>query len=183
MISGLWIGLAVAWCAVVGDVVAETAAGPRGLIGFGAVLAEPRRDATVWIVAALAASAALALSWAIGSVRFHRRERRLAAQLDARFERLAADEASLAATRERLTGRLATLHRRIEELAHERQEIEDALSRERRRAAELHTLSIRTARELEHATREIEAGDVVELPEVATPTNRGATTEVPEARS
>lgn len=182
MLSGLGIGLAVAWCAVVIDVAAETAAGPRGVIAFGAVLAEPSREATVWIVAALAASAALALSVAIGAVAFRRRERRLAAQLDARFERLAADEASLAARRERLTDRLRTLHRRIEELARERQEIEDVLSRERRRAAELHTLTIRTARELEHATREIEAGDVVELPEAGAATSRGTTTDVPEAR-
>jgi hypothetical protein len=176
---GVVVGFALAWSAVVLDVVAETAAGDGELVAFGRTLGDPGPEATLWIVAALVASATMLLTWTIASAAFRNRERRLAAGLDARFDRLAAEEAEFAARRDQLTGRLEQLHRHIESLARERQAIEDVLSRERRRAAELHAISIRTVTELDTVSRALEPettqrGTIVQLPDAEPSSAEGA---------
>ena len=165
MFASVWIAAASIWAAVVFDVVSETAGEERGIVAFGTVLAQPGRTVTLWVVAALVASATLGVALAVGSAWVGFRERRAAAQLDARFDRLAAEEAAAAARRDQLAGRLAELHRRIESLSRERQTTQDVLSRERRRARELQALSLRLARELEEALRELSAAEVVRIPD------------------
>ena len=169
----VWIAITLAWTALVVDVVAETAGDDRGIVAFGSVVAETGPAATVWIVAALVASAAAGLAGAIGSAVRARRERRLAADLDARFDLLAAEEAAAIARRDQLADRVAALHRRIEDLSRSRQAIEDDLSRERRRVTELRLLRIRTVRELEVAARELDPDATLEIPEAEPTEPRG----------
>ena len=91
MLASVWIAIAFVWTAIVFDIVSETAGEDRGIAAFGAVLADPGRTVTLWIVAALVASAVVAMALALGYVWARFRERAIAAQLDARFDRLAAE--------------------------------------------------------------------------------------------
>jgi chaperonin cofactor prefoldin len=144
------IGLAGAWAAMVVDVVAETAAAPgAGINGFGVVLAEPGDTITIWVIAGLAGSAVGGLVLALTRTTHDRVERRVAADLDARFERLASESAAFTAQREKLAGRVAELHGRIESLTRERQAIEDQLSRQRNRLARLRDLTRRSLERLD----------------------------------
>jgi hypothetical protein len=150
VIASVKIVLALAWTAVVVDVVAETAAAADGtVVAFDSVLTQPGETATIWAVAGLAASALLALALAVGSAWNDRVERRVARAVDARFARLASEDAALTKRRDQLSGRLADLHRRIESLARERAAHEDELSRQRHRVARLRELTRRSARELD----------------------------------
>jgi uncharacterized protein HemX len=168
VLANLWIAIAIAWTAVVFDLVSETAGRSRGIVAFGTVLAEPGRTVTLWVVAGLVASAVLALALALGAAWVRLRERRVAVELDARFERLAAEEASAAARRDQLARRLEELHRRIETLSRERQATEDVLSRERRRVRELRAFSHRIARDLEKTVLELASDEVVRVPDTET---------------
>jgi septal ring factor EnvC (AmiA/AmiB activator) len=156
VLASAWIAIAAVWAAVVFDVVSETAGKERGIVAFGRELADPGRTVTIWIVAGLVATAVLGLAVAVGSAVVRQRERRAAAELDARFERLAAAEAADVARRDQLAKKVEALHRRIESLSRERQAIEDALGRERRKARELRALAVRTARELDTATQALQ---------------------------
>jgi hypothetical protein len=156
VLASVWIAVAAVWAAVVFDLVSETAGRDRGIVAFGRELADPGRTVTIWIVAGLVATAVLGLAIAVGSAVVRHRERRAAAELDARFERLAAAEAAVVARRDQLATKVEGLHRRIESLSREQQAIEDALGRERRKARELRALAVRTARELDAATQALE---------------------------
>jgi hypothetical protein len=160
----LRITLAAAWAGVVVDVVVETAAAPAaGITAFGVVRAEPGVTATIWAVAGLAASAVAGLALAFALTWNDHVERRVAADLDARFERLAAESAVLGARHEKLAARIAEQHRRMESLARERQAVEEELGRQRRRVARLRELSLRSLRRLD--TLGIELADAIAMTE------------------
>jgi len=116
------------WCAISVEMVWETArAEGRALVLFGHVVAAPSVSATIVICCAVSAAAALAMAIAVGYARGRRLERRMAAELDARWAELAERDAGDAARRELLNWRLAELQTLVDRLLADRQ----AASKER----------------------------------------------------
>jgi hypothetical protein len=110
------------WCAVSIEMVWETArTDGRALVLFGHVVAAPPVSATIVIVCAVSAAAALAMAIAVGYARGRRLERRMAAELDARWAQLAERDAGDAARRELLNWRLAELQTLVDRLLADRQ--------------------------------------------------------------
>jgi hypothetical protein len=114
------IVLASLWSALVLEVVLETVrVEGRALVAFGRVLATPTLNVTIVVLCALSASAALAMVTAVARARGRRLERRMAAELDARYAELAERDAGDSARR-LLTWRLAELQTLVDRLLEER---------------------------------------------------------------
>jgi hypothetical protein len=114
------IVLASLWCAVVVELVQESVRTEgRALAAFGHVLAAPPLAVTMVVLCSVSASAALALVTAVAYARGRRLERRMAAELDARFAELAERDAGDTARR-LLTWRLAELQTLVDRLLEER---------------------------------------------------------------
>jgi hypothetical protein len=110
------------WCAISLEMVLETARTQgRALVLFGHVVAAPSVSATIVICCAVSAAAALAMATAVGYARGRRLERRMAAELDARWAELAERDAGDAARRELLNWRLAELQTLVDRLLADRQ--------------------------------------------------------------
>ena len=104
------------------EAVAESApSGARDLVVFGHEIAAPGSPGGTWILIGLAVSAALAWSAAVAWSRGHRLERRMAAELDARWAELAERDAGDAARRELINWRLAELQTLVDRLLADRQ--------------------------------------------------------------
>ena len=84
-------------------------------------LAAPAVSATIVILCVVSASAALAMAIAVAYARGRRLERRMAAELDARWAALAERDAGDAARRKLLSWRIAELQTLVEQLLAERQ--------------------------------------------------------------
>lgn len=118
-----FIVLATAWSAVVIELVLESArTRGRELVAFGSVLAAPGGTAGVLILCAVSATAALAMVTAVAYARGRRLERRMAAELDARYAALAERDAGDTARR-LLTWRLAELQTLVDRLLEERKAV------------------------------------------------------------
>ena len=116
------IALASVWCAVSIEMVFESArAHGQAVILFGHVVATPPLTATIVTLCVLSASAALALVIAVAHGRGRRLERRMAAELDARWAEIAERDAGDTARRELLLWRLAELQTLVDNLLAERQ--------------------------------------------------------------
>jgi hypothetical protein len=114
------IVLASLWSAVVVELVQESVGTEGGaLVAFGHVLATPPADVTVFVLCGLSASAALAMATAVSWARGRRLERRMAAELDARYALLAERGVRDPANR-LLTWRLAELQTLVDRLLEER---------------------------------------------------------------
>jgi hypothetical protein len=110
------------WCAISLEMVWETARTQgRALVLFGHVVAAPSVSATIVICCAVSAAAALAMATAVGYARGRRLERRMAAELDARWAELAERDAGDAARRELLNWRLAELQTLVDKLLADRE--------------------------------------------------------------
>jgi hypothetical protein len=109
------------WCAISIEMVWESVrTDGRALVLFGHVVAAPPVSATIVILCAVSAAAALAMAIAVGYARGRRLERRMAAELDARWADLAERDAGDAARRELLTWRLAELQTLVDRLLEDR---------------------------------------------------------------
>ena len=118
------------WCAISIEMVWETArTDGRALVLFGHVVAAPPVSATIVIVCAVSAAAALAMAIAVGYARGRRLERRMAAELDARWAQLAERDAGDAARRELLNWRLAELQTLVDRLLEDRRVASEARQR------------------------------------------------------
>jgi hypothetical protein len=127
------IVLASVWCAVVVEVVQESVrAEGRALVAFGRVLVVLPLDTTMLVLCAVSASAALAMVAAVAHARGRRLERRMAAELDARYAALAERDAGDTARR-LLTWRLAELQTLVDRLLEERKAV--VAERDRRHLA------------------------------------------------
>src|SRR3954467_7349154 len=94
------------WCAISIEMAWESArTDGRALVLFGHVVAAPPVSATIVILCAVSAAAALAMAIAVGYARGRRLEHRMAAELDARWAELAERDAGDAARREVLNWR------------------------------------------------------------------------------
>jgi hypothetical protein len=113
--------LAALWCAAALELVIESArTGGRALVFLGRVLAAPPPEVTILVLCAVSATAALAMAIAVAHGRGRRLERRMAAELDARWADLAEREIADGARRKLLSWRVAELHALVDELLDER---------------------------------------------------------------
>ena len=116
-----FIVLATAWSAVVIELVLESArTRGRELVAFGSVLAAPGGTAGILILCAVSATAALAMVTAVAYARGRRLERRMAAELDGRWEEISERNASDATRIRLLSWRVAELQTLTNQLTAER---------------------------------------------------------------
>jgi hypothetical protein len=101
-------------------------------VAFGRVLVVLPLDTTMLVLCAVSASAALAMVAAVAHARGRRLERRMAAELDARYAALAERDAGDTARR-LLTWRLAELQTLVDRLLEERKAV--VAERDRRHLA------------------------------------------------
>ena len=116
-----FIVLATAWSAFVIELVLESArTRGRELVAFGSVLAAPGGTAGILILCAVSATAALAMVTAVAYARGRRLERRMAAELDGRWEEISERNASDATRIRLLSWRVAELQTLTNQLTAER---------------------------------------------------------------
>jgi hypothetical protein len=117
----LFIVLATAWSALVIELVIESArTGARELAAFGYVLAAPGGSVGIWILCGVSATAALAMVSAVAYARGRRLERRMAAELDGRWEEISERNAGDATRIRLLSWRVAELQTLVNRLGDDR---------------------------------------------------------------
>jgi hypothetical protein len=123
ILAVLYLLAAVALSVGVGDAVIESAStDPLQIVVFGRVLLEPGTPEGIWILCGMSAVAALALVSAVARIRGRRLERRLAAELDARYAEMSSKAAGDAARAHLLDARVAELQTWYERAVAERDE-------------------------------------------------------------
>ena len=136
------ITLATVWSVVVVETIIESVRAFAGSIVFvGQTLYEPGTQAEILILCGLAASAGLAWAAAVAYARGRRLERRMAAELDARYQEMTAQAAGDVARAELVAWRVAELRTSMEALLTQRDEILAQMELARRRTSELRALS------------------------------------------
>ncbi len=136
------IVLATAWTAVVVETIIESARAFGGSIRFlGRTMLTPGIRPGLVILCGLAASAGLAWAAAVAYARGRRLERRMAAELDARYQEITAKAAGDVARAGLLSWRVAELRTSMDELTARRDEILAETELARRRTSELRALS------------------------------------------
>jgi hypothetical protein len=136
------IVLATAWTAVVVETIIESARAFGGSILFlGRTMLTPGIRPGVVILCGLAASAGLAWAAAVAYARGRRLERRMAAELDARYQEITAKAAGDVARAGLLSWRVTELRTSMDELTARRDEILAETELARRRTSELRALS------------------------------------------
>lgn len=136
------ITLATAWTAFVVDVIVESARASKGTILFlRTELLTPDARPAIFILCGLAASAGLALAAAVAYARGRRRERRMAEELDARYQEITARAAGDVARAGLISWRVDELRTSMEELSDRREQILAEMELARRRTSELRALS------------------------------------------
>jgi hypothetical protein len=120
----LAVGLAVG---VIETVIESARQDAMTIVAFDRVLFEPGLPAGIWILCAMSAVVALALVTAAASIRGRRLERRLAAELDARYEDMSSKAAGDAARAHLLEARVAELQTWVERANAERDEAREAM--------------------------------------------------------
>ena len=128
IIAVLCLLLATALSVGAAETVIESArSDPMTIVAFDRVLLEPSHVTGIWILCAMSAVAALALVTAVANIRGRRLERRLAAELDARYEDMSSTAAGDAARAHLLEARVAELQTWVERATDERDEARAAL--------------------------------------------------------
>lgn len=136
------IALATAWTVVVVETIIESARTFGGSIQFlGRTMLAPGIRPGVFILSGLAASAGLAWAAAVAYARGRRLERRMAAELDERYQEITAKAAGDVARAGLLSWRVAELRTSMDELTARRDEILAEMEYARRRTSELRALS------------------------------------------
>lgn len=120
----LLIVLALVWASLVlAAVIGSASTGGASIVVFDRELFVPGTPEGVWVLCGLAASAGLALAWAIGSWSRRRHRARLSAELDERWA-----QRSHEATAEGARGRLLeSRERELDEMVHTLTAQRDAL--------------------------------------------------------
>jgi hypothetical protein len=136
------IVLATAWTAFVVDTIVESGrAGGGSLVALRRTLLTPGVRPGILILCGLAASAGLAMAAAVAHARGRRRERRMAAELDARYQEMTARAAGDIARAGLLSWRVAELRTSMRELTGRRDQLLAEMELARRRTTELRALS------------------------------------------
>jgi hypothetical protein len=136
------IGLATVWTAVVVETIIESARAFGGSILFlRRTLLTPGIRPGILILCGLAASAGLAWAAAVAYARGRRLERRMAAELDARYQERTTRAAGDIARAGLLSWRVAELRTSIDELTDRRDRVLAEMDVARRRTSELRALA------------------------------------------
>jgi hypothetical protein len=121
MLPYVMVGLSAAWSAFVVKIVAESArVGGRTISFLGHTLLEPGEPLGVWILASFSAVAALATAASIAYMWGRRLERRMTAELDARWAEVSRRNVDLQARHAVLRRRVAELRSHVGELTDRR---------------------------------------------------------------
>jgi hypothetical protein len=136
------LGAATLWTAFVVQTIVESVRAFGGSIVFlGRTLLAPGIRPSIFVLCGLAASAGLAWAAAVAYARGRRLERRMAAELDARYNEMTAQAAGDIARAELVTWRVAELQTSMDDLVERRDEILAEMELARRRTSELRALS------------------------------------------
>jgi hypothetical protein len=136
------IVLATVWTAFVVETIVESARVFGGSILFlGRTLITPGIRPGVLILCGLAASTGLAWAAAVAYARGRRLERRMAAELDARYQEMTTRAAGDVARAGLLSWRVAELRTSMDDLTERRDRMISEMELARRRTAELRALS------------------------------------------
>jgi hypothetical protein len=112
---------AALWSAICAEMVIESArAHGRQLVLFGNVVAAPSVSVTIVVLCVVSATAALAMVTAVAYARGRRLERRMVAELDARWGEISERDAGDAARRELLSWRVVELQTLVDTLVAQR---------------------------------------------------------------
>ena len=121
MLPYVIVGLSAAWSAFVVEIVVESApVGGRTISFLGHTLLTPNEPLGVWILTSFAATAALAMAVSVAYAWGRRLERRMAAELDARWAELSRRNVGLQARHAVLRRRVAELRSHVGELTDRR---------------------------------------------------------------
>lgn len=144
VISVLFLVLATGLSvAVIQSVIDSAKTDVATIIMFDRVLLEPGLPAGIWILCGMSAAAALAWVAAVAHIRGLRLERRMAAELDARYQELSSSATGDAARAHLLEARVAELQTWYERSTRERDE---ALMQLEEVQEELHRLQVEASR-------------------------------------
>ncbi len=136
------IVLATLWTAFVVETIIESARAFGGSILFlGRTLLTPGIRPGIFILCGLAATAGLAWTAALSYERGRRLERRMAAELDARYQEITTQAAGDVARAGLLSWRVAELRTSMDSLTQRRDEIVAEMELARRRTSELRALT------------------------------------------
>ena len=136
------IVLATAWTAVVVETIIESTRAFGGSILFlQRTLLTPGIRPGIAILCGLAASAGLAWAAAVAFARGRRLERRMAAELDERYQEMTTKAAGDAARSGLLSWRIGELRTSMEDLIAERDRVQSEMELAKRRTEELRALS------------------------------------------
>jgi hypothetical protein len=136
------IALATVWTVVVVETIIESARTFGGSIQFlGRTMLAPGIRPGIFILCGLAASAGLAWAAAVAYARGRRLERRMAAELDERYQEITAKAAGDVARAGLLSWRVDELRTSMDELTARRDEVLTEMEYARRRTSELRALS------------------------------------------
>jgi hypothetical protein len=165
VLSVILLCLSVAYATVVSEIVIESARlGGRGVVAFGTTLLTTETSVGIFVLAGLSASAALALVAAVAFHRGRRLERRMAGELDARYEDISTKAAGWEARNELLRWRIAELQNQQEQLLAKREELMAEMTLARQRASDLRAVAQQQRDALEELQRVAEG--VVIMPEL-----------------
>ena len=136
------IVVAAVWSALAVDAIVESAGeGGGSIVVLGRTLLTPGVRPGILILCGLAASAGLAVAAAGAHARSRRLERRMAAELDARYQDMATRAAGDVARAGLLTWRVAELRTSMQALNDQREQVLAEMELARRRTSELRALA------------------------------------------
>lgn len=166
MLVFLALGAAIAWSVLAVDLVAESAArGGRALVLFGTVIVRTPIEAGIVAIATVAASAGIALIAAAASVRGRWLERRLADEVDERYQEISVRAASWEAREDLLRRQIADLEREQARLIAKRDELIADMQAARRTTSDLREVARRSKEAIDRVVKA--ADDVVIVPDPA----------------
>lgn len=160
----LALGTASAWTVLAVDLVAESAArGGRALVLFGTVLVRTPVQTGIVAIAVVAASAAVALVAAAAFVRGRWLERRLADEVDERYQEISVKAAGWLAREDLLRWQIADLERQQARLIAKRDELIADMQTARRTTSDLRKVARKQKEAIDRVVRA--ADEVVIVPD------------------
>lgn len=171
---------ALVWTVLAVDLVAESAArGGRSIVVFGTMLARTPPETGILVIAGAAASAGIALVAAAAFVRGRWLERRLADEVDDRYQEMSVRAAGWEAREDLLRWQIADLERQQARLIAKRDELLTEMQLARRTTSDLRRVARRQKAAIDKVVKA--ADEVVIVPD---PTDAGEDPfEVPDAGS
>jgi hypothetical protein len=160
----VFLGAALAWTVLAVDLVAESAArGGRSLVLFGTELVRTPVETGILAVAAVAASAGVALVAAAAFVRGRWLERRLADEVDERYQEISVKAAGWEAREDLIRWQIADLERQQAKLIAKRDELIWEMQTARRATSDLRKVARKQKAAIDRVVRA--ADDVVIVPD------------------